>query len=216
MSPYWYESYLFHLCTGFAGFYALKITEHFSATKCNSSARTGLMCWRQREVPWNKSSAAGFRQGLFSSDNTSCDYTERFRTQTTAVSSTNPWDKMKCIKHVDFINLPSPALGQRYIQRRAQQALSPLYCYSSALSGFKMNVSKSSMCGANSRFSRWNSSLAPGTQSQYYKVGRDSKVGSRNIAVGLEACKCKKAPVSDGLVASPPCWQHENIPDQDC
>lgn len=140
----------------------------------------------------NKSSAAGFRQGLFSSDNTSCDYTDRFRTQTTAVSSTNPRDKMKCIKHVDFINLPSPALGQRYIHCGAQQALSPLYCYSSALSGFKMNVSKSRTCGPNSGSSQQNSSLAPGTQSQYYRAGGDLKVRSGNIAAGLKTCKCKQ------------------------
>lgn len=29
---------------------------------------------------------------------------------------------MKCIKHVDFINLPFLGLGQRYIHCRAQQA----------------------------------------------------------------------------------------------
>lgn len=139
------------------------------------------------EAKGNKSPAAGFRQGFFSSDNTSCDYTERFPTQTTAVSSTNPRDKMKCIKHVDFINLPSPALGQRYIHCGAQQALSPLYCYSSALSGFKMNVSKSRTCGADGGSSRQSSSLAPGTRSQYSGAGGDLKV-----AAGLKTWKCKQ------------------------
>lgn len=132
MSLYWYGSYLFHLRSGLSRFYTdYRVhTEHFSTTKCNSSARARLMCWRQKKVPRNKSSAARIRQGLFFSDNTSCDYTECFETQNTVVSSRNPWDKMKCIKHVDFINLPLLALGQRYIHCSAQQALFPLHCYS--------------------------------------------------------------------------------------
>lgn len=112
---------------------------------------------------------------------------------------------MKCIKHVDFINLLLLALGQRYIHCSAQQALFPLHCYSSALSGSKMNVSKSGMCGETADPRSRTVDLLQLLSHNITEGGGDVKVCSRNIEVGLETWRCKMAPVSDGWGASPQC-----------
>lgn len=68
-----------------------------------------------------------------------------------------------------------------------------------------MNVSKSCMCGETADPRSRTVDLLQLLSHNITEGGGDVKVCSRNIEVGLETWRYKKAPVNDGWVASPQC-----------
>lgn len=83
---------------------------HTSAQQCNIYLYGNVWSGRCHKTNLQEQILGIF----FPSDNTTTGTIHQmWQAYNPAVSDTNPLDKMKCIKHVDFINLASLALGQR-------------------------------------------------------------------------------------------------------